>query len=110
MAAVGFRDMVAEEQFLAVHPDGWKGNWNDGRNAPSIASHREGVDDVKFVRAIVEYLASRYDIDRSRIFATGVSNGGIFSLPFSQSIGFVCGHCADYWRHGRTRRQNLQPK
>ncbi len=78
MAAVGFRDMVAEEQFLAVYPDGWKGNWNDGRNAPSIASHREGVDDVKFVRAIVEYLASRYDIDRSRIFATGASNGGIF--------------------------------
>jgi len=78
MATVGFRDMVAEEQFLAVYPDGWKGNWNDGRNAPSIASQREGVDDVKFVRAIVEYLTSRYDIDRSRIFATGVSNGGIF--------------------------------
>jgi polyhydroxybutyrate depolymerase len=78
MATVGFRDMVAEEQFLAVYPDGWKGNWNDGRNAPSIASQREGVDDVKFVRAIVEYLASRYDIDRSRIFATGVPNGGIF--------------------------------
>ena len=70
--------MVAEEQFIAVYPDGWKGNWNDGRNAPSIASHREGVDDVKFVLTIVEYLASRYDIDRSRIFATGVSNGGIF--------------------------------
>lgn len=78
MASVGFREMVAQEQFLAVYPDGWRGNWNDGRNAPRIISHQEGVDDVKFIRAIVEDLASRYEIDRSRIFATGVSNGGIF--------------------------------
>ena len=78
MANVGFREMVAKEQFLAVYPDGWRGNWNDGRNAPRIISHREGVDDVKFVRAIVEDLTTRYEIDRSRIFATGVSNGGIF--------------------------------
>ncbi len=78
MANVGFREMVAKEQFLAVYPDGWRGNWNDGRNAPRIISHREGVDDVKFVRAIVDDLATRYEIDRSRIFAAGVSNGGIF--------------------------------
>ena len=36
------------------------------------------MDDVKFVRAIVDDLASRYKIDRSQIFATGVSNGSIF--------------------------------
>jgi polyhydroxybutyrate depolymerase len=78
MANVGFREMVAKEQFLAVYPDGWRGNWNDGRNAPRIVSQQEGVDDVKFIRAIVEDLASRYEIDRSRVFATGVSNGGIF--------------------------------
>jgi len=78
MANVGFREMVAKEQFLAVYPDGWQGNWNDGRNAPRIRSQQEGVDDVKFIRAIVEDLASRYEIDRSRIFATGASNGGIF--------------------------------
>jgi polyhydroxybutyrate depolymerase len=78
MAAVGFREMVAKEQFLAVYPDGWRGNWNDGRNAPRIRSQQEGVDDVKFIREIVEDLAHRYEIDRSRIFATGASNGGIF--------------------------------
>jgi polyhydroxybutyrate depolymerase len=79
MAAAGFQDLVAKEQFLAVYPDGWRGNWNDGRNAARIAAQQEGVDDVKFVRAIVEDLAGRHEIDRSRIFATGVSNGGIFS-------------------------------
>ncbi len=78
MANVGFREMVAKEQFLAIYPDGWRGNWNDGRNAPRIRSQQEGVDDVKFIRAIVNDLSKRYQIDRSRVFATGVSNGGIF--------------------------------
>lgn len=79
LARVGFREMVTRENFLAVYPSGWKNNWNDGRNATRIVSQQEGVDDVKFVRAIVDKLAASYRIDRSRIFATGVSNGGIFS-------------------------------
>ena len=87
-AALGFRDMVAIEQFIAVYPDAWKEHWNDGRNAPSIASQREGVDDVKFVRAMVEYLGTQYEIDRSRIFATGVSNGAIF-------CHYLAAHAAD---------------
>ncbi len=88
MAAVGFRHWVPKEQFLAVYTDRWRGNGNDGRNAPRIASQREGVNDVKFVRAIVEYVATRYDMDRSRIFATGVSNGGIF-------CHYLAAHAAD---------------
>lgn len=79
LAARGYREMVVKESFLAVYPSGWKNNWNDGRNAARIISQQEGVDDVKFVRTIVEDLAKRHKIDRSRVFATGVSNGGIFS-------------------------------
>ena len=78
IAAVGFREMAGKQQFLAVYPDAWQRNWNDGRNASRIISQQAGVIDVKFVRATVDDLASRYEIDRSRIFATGVSNGGIF--------------------------------
>jgi len=88
MAVRGFREMVARENFLAVYPTGWKNNWNDGRNAARIASQQEGVDDVKFVRAIVEDLAKRHKIDRGRIFASGVSNGGIFSH-------YLAAHAAD---------------
>ncbi|HSM50360.1 MAG TPA: hypothetical protein VLA75_03060 [Thermoanaerobaculia bacterium] len=46
----GFRELVAKEQFLAVYPDGWKGHWNDGRQAKRIESQMEGVDDVEFVQ------------------------------------------------------------
>jgi polyhydroxybutyrate depolymerase len=79
IAARGFREMVAKENFLAVYPSGWKNNWNDGRQAARIAAQVENVDDIKFVRAIVDDLEKRQPIDRSRIFATGVSNGGIFA-------------------------------
>jgi N-acetylglucosamine-6-sulfatase len=79
LASRGFCEMVAKENFLAVYPSGWKKNWNDGRNASRIASHQEGVDDVKFVRAIVDELKKSHSIDCARIFAGGVSNGGIFS-------------------------------
>jgi polyhydroxybutyrate depolymerase len=77
--ALAFRDMVAQENFLAVYAQGWKNNWNDGRQGEAIAAQVENVDDVKFVRAIVDELERSHPIDRSRIFATGPSNGGIFS-------------------------------
>ena len=78
MAALGFREMAASDNFLAVYPSGWQNHWNDGRHAARIASQQEGVDDVKFVRSIVEDVAQRHPIDRGRLFASGVSNGGIF--------------------------------
>jgi len=31
---IASNERVAQEQFLAVYPNGWQGNWNDGRNAP----------------------------------------------------------------------------
>jgi polyhydroxybutyrate depolymerase len=74
-----FRNMVARGELVAVYPQGWKNNWNDGRQGQSIPAQVEGVDDVRFVRAIVEDLAKHHPIDPGRIFATGASNGGIFS-------------------------------
>jgi len=78
LVKANFGPILAHGNFLAVYPSAWKNHWNDGRNVPRIASQQEGVDDVKFVRAIVDELARQYPIDCSQIFATGGSNGGIF--------------------------------
>jgi polyhydroxybutyrate depolymerase len=54
--------------------------WNDGRTPD------DGIDDVKFVRTLVSELSKQLasgpglKIDPNRAFATGFSNGGIFSL------------------------------
>src|SRR5438270_2018037 len=62
---------------LAVYPQGWRRSWNDGRpNTPAAQSH---VDDVKFISMLVDTLSADYGIDRTRVFASGLSNGGFMS-------------------------------
>ena len=74
-----FTPLAAREGFIVVYPESLEGNWNDGRGVSAIKAQRENVDDVKFVRAIVDQLARDQTIDRQRIFSTGLSNGAIFS-------------------------------
>jgi polyhydroxybutyrate depolymerase len=62
--------------FIVVYPDGVGRSWNDGLNTPA---GQKGVDDVAFVRALIAQLERRYAIDATRIYATGLSNGAIFT-------------------------------
>jgi polyhydroxybutyrate depolymerase len=51
--------------------------WNAG-SCCGWASEN-GIDDVAFVRAVVADVARELPIDRKRVFATGISNGGMMS-------------------------------
>lgn len=69
--------LVAEADaagFVVVFPEGVDGNWTDGR--PSRAG---GPDDVAFVQAMIAALVADHGVDPDRVFATGMSNGGIFT-------------------------------
>lgn len=72
--------------FAVVYPDGIDRNWNDGR--PEI---NPGVDDVGFVKDLLAELDGRYAIDESRVYSTGISNGGFFSfrLAFDMPEGIA---------------------
>ncbi|MGF1582153.1 MAG: prolyl oligopeptidase family serine peptidase [Gemmataceae bacterium] len=76
---LGFNELAAKDGFIVIHPEAYKGNWNDGRNASGLVSHQKKIDDVKFLRRVLDVVAKKYKVDRSRVFATGASNGGIFS-------------------------------
>jgi polyhydroxybutyrate depolymerase len=65
------------EGFIVVYPQGVGDSWNAGACCGDAAS--QGVDDVGFARALVEYMAARACIDRKRVYATGFSNGGRMS-------------------------------
>lgn len=77
-------DAVADrEGFMVVYPDG-SGRmgrrlltWNAG-GCCGFAM-REEVDDVAFARAVVEDVARRAAIDRTRVYATGHSNGAMMA-------------------------------
>ena len=74
-----FNDLAAKEGFLVVYPEAVDGNWNDGRGIAGVRSQQENIDDVKFVRTIVDRISKEHKIDRSRIFSTGISNGAFMS-------------------------------
>ena len=78
-------DAVADrEHFLVVYPNGTGPfpnrllTWNAGDNCCGYAL-RNNVNDVGFVMTLLNDLEDRTPIDRRRVYATGHSNGGIFS-------------------------------
>jgi len=80
---VGLDAIAEREGFLVVYPDG-SGRldeilltWNAG-NCCGYALD-EQVDDVGFIRALIEQLSGTYAIDSKRVYATGMSNGGMMS-------------------------------
>jgi polyhydroxybutyrate depolymerase len=70
-----FRPIADSEGFLVAHP---QGTTNDaGARFWNIGDAQ--VDDVGFTAAMIDSIAADYNIDRGRVYATGMSNGGFFS-------------------------------
>ena len=65
--------------YLVVYPEGIDHHWNDGRGVNDYRAHRENIDDVGFLTQLVTHLTGRYSVDRTRVYATGASNGGLMS-------------------------------
>jgi polyhydroxybutyrate depolymerase len=74
-------DVLADQHgFVVAYPNGVEGHWNEAKVKGPFAAKREHVDDVGFLRALVDELGNRYIVDRSRVYVTGVSNGGSMVL------------------------------
>lgn len=76
MKIAGFKTIADREKVLLVYPAGTQKNWNDGR---PTAPNQAGVDDVSFFDEMSRYLVLNYAADETRMFATGISNGGFMS-------------------------------
>ena len=72
------------QNFVIVYPEGYQRSWNAVLCCGPAA--RENIDDRKFVYAILDDLASVMRIDPSRIYATGFSNGAIFSYYLASTM------------------------
>ena len=68
-----------EAGFIAVYPNGTGKRssffWNGGKCCGSAV--KENVDDVAFIDALLDDLMQKYGVDERRVYATGMSNGGI---------------------------------
>lgn len=77
MKESGFNKLSDRDRFIAVYPDGLDKAWSDIR----IKKGKDEInDDAKFISRLIDTLYKEYSIDTSRVFATGMSNGGFFSF------------------------------
>ena len=82
-AMTGFTEKARKEGFVVVYPEGsgrFNGKlltWNAGHCCGYAMDHR--VDDVAFISALIDKLIEDYPVDPKRIYATGMSNGGMMT-------------------------------
>jgi polyhydroxybutyrate depolymerase len=81
-----FRPIADTAGFLIVHPEGTvfqnQQHWNVGGFTTGST-----VDDVGFTEALIDHLAANYNIDLSRVYSTGMSNGGYMSFLLACQLG-----------------------
>jgi polyhydroxybutyrate depolymerase len=66
-----FRPLADKDKFIVVCPAS-KHFWHDGADI-------HGIDDVKFIDQLINYIVITYHADASRIYVTGISNGGFMT-------------------------------
>jgi polyhydroxybutyrate depolymerase len=69
--------------FLVAYPDGLHRAWNTGGGGCCGIPARTGVDDTGFITAMVGAIEHAAGVDRGRIYATGISNGGIMAYTLA---------------------------
>ena len=71
--------------WVVAYPDGHRGSWADGRGV--TAAEEAGADDVGFLRALIEYAASRYGTAADRTVVAGISNGAFMAHRLAAVAG-----------------------
>ena len=79
-----FEYLAEKNGFLVVYPQGYKNFWNDCRASADYAANQENIDDVGFLKKVIEKITLDYKVDKKKIIATGISNGGqmIYRLAY----------------------------
>lgn len=72
------------ENFIVVYPNGVDKQWHDCRSD----GHDDigTADDVGFVSALIEHVDASHDIDLTRVYATGASNGGMMTYRVGMEL------------------------
>jgi polyhydroxybutyrate depolymerase len=75
--AYGWDAKADSAGFVVAYPDGVARAWNAGTCCG--LPQRTNIDDVGFLRQLIDRLASDENVDPDRVFATGISNGAMMA-------------------------------
>lgn len=108
----GWSDKADQESFFVAYPEATRPDksipqsfrknpqaWNDGSGRFHAAD--QNVDDVAFIRAVIETISEKHPIDSHRIFVTGFSNGASMAFrlgaELSQHIAAIAPVAGTSW-------------
>ncbi len=74
------------KKFIVVYPEGVDKYWNDGRKNVNA-----NVDDVAFIEKLIKHLRKRFSIQKKKVYAVGMSNGGLMALRLGCESALVYG-------------------
>ena len=87
----GMDSLADAAHFLVAYPNATTGalglgaDWNAGECCG--AAHKQNVDDVAFVRALVGTLSREMPVDRRRVYVAGFSDGGRMAYRVACELG-----------------------
>ena len=83
----GFQSIADTEKFIVIYPQGTilsttgETHWNVG--GWTVGST---TDDVDYLSSLIDWAYSEYEIDRNRVYSTGMSNGGFMSYHLACNL------------------------
>jgi polyhydroxybutyrate depolymerase len=74
--------------FVVAYPDAIEGSWSYGRPIvrPMPVINGETVDDIGFIRLLIDDLVSRGIADPARVYVTGISRGGLMAFTLACAL------------------------
>jgi len=76
----GFERLADEHGFAVAYPNAYTFDWKDCGVIGDYSVNGHAVDDVAFLVVLVDRIIADTGVDRSRVFATGVSSGGFMAI------------------------------
>lgn len=104
----GFNTVAENEKFIVVYPNsttiGGAKQWNayiDNQPGHAGIPAPNATDDIKFTEDLIDYFCSNYGIDKNKVYATGLSNGGFMcynlAVNLSNKIAAIAPIAANMW-------------
>lgn len=84
----GYEALAEREGFVSVHPTG-VGDETDARSSWQLRTTDDEAprDDLAFAGALIDELVAGWCADASRVYSTGMSNGGFFTARLICELG-----------------------
>lgn len=83
-SVTGFDRMANEEGFVVAYPDALNKQWDDGRQEGVTPSF--GVNDVKFISVLIDYLVMKYQVNPEKVYVAGYSSGGMLAQKLGMEL------------------------